>query len=305
MKSPRIIGVVLSKNSWGILAASITHALLNHVDKIYVLDHNSADETHNGLKYLKDIWRERLFVLNYGAYSFDQEEITNTIIHIANESSPEWIYVFDSDEFLVIDEKRSLRDVLREYGDEQISVIRYRLENYISLSDFDVNNLAHYEKLCYKSMPTRKYDFRLAYSDIYNGKATFFDYPFPSKIIFRAGCYRWIKTGAHRLIDVGGDAKEVNDSRIRCAHLAYPSKNMLINKAIHGENLVASGLPKSKGWQSQLLYQINREGRLDWFWQRHSISDLLKPVQEIPRHQIEDTVCVCTPANVKAFRRKI
>lgn len=50
---PRIIGLLKVKNEWPLLAVTLTHALRNHVDAVYVLDHGSTDGTAAGLAALQ------------------------------------------------------------------------------------------------------------------------------------------------------------------------------------------------------------------------------------------------------------
>jgi hypothetical protein len=223
MKKIKISGIVVSKNDWGILGVSISYALLNHVDNVYVVNHFSEDETLAGLKHLQLYWGDRLKIINYPDLTFDQETITNCAINIAYESSPDWIYVFDSDEFLLLDENISLHQIL-ENCDSGIRSIRYELENYISISDFNNCCLLDYLKLRYKSLPTiYNAGPQSKYEDMYHGRTTFFDYPFDSKIIFRATEESWIGMGCHSLVGLPPQGIEIKDNRIRCVHLPFPT----------------------------------------------------------------------------------
>jgi hypothetical protein len=105
----KIVGIVFAKNEWGLIVVSISHALINHVDEVYVVNHASTDQTFNGLNHLKKLWGERLHIITINNIGFFQEEATNTIIQISKKSNPDWIYVFDADEFLLADESTSLK----------------------------------------------------------------------------------------------------------------------------------------------------------------------------------------------------
>ena len=40
---PKVFGLIQAKNEWPPLALSISHALMHHVDEVYVLNHASLD----------------------------------------------------------------------------------------------------------------------------------------------------------------------------------------------------------------------------------------------------------------------
>jgi len=266
-----IIGIVVSKNDWGLLAMSVSHALINrHVDKVYVANHCSSDLTHPGLLFLKEHWKDRLEIINLPDMIFDQELITNGLISMARSESPRWIYVFDSDEFMVTKNNRPLTEILNNFGHD-VNTVRYELKNFISLSDFDLLNIDGYSNLIYESVPTQKYSESSAYRSMYDGSARFFDYPFPSKIIISGKKYNWLQVGAHNLSGASSNGDHVRCADMYCVHLTYAAKSVLQRKVMHGVDLMKMKSSFAFGWQTKLLTKLHSEGRLDWFWDRHSI----------------------------------
>jgi len=298
----KITGIVFAKNEWGLIAVSISHALLNHVDEVYVVDHNSTDQTHNGLKHLKHLWGERLHIITITDIGFFQEEATNTVIRLAKKSKPDWIYVFDADEFLLVDQSTSLHAILSNI-DKRHKAIRYALYNYISIRDFNDLSLDDYQKIIHKSVPNQTLKEAPVNSDykskkkqqnskttaelINDGEATFFDIPFPPKVITRFSDFLQLASGAHFAIDVSGDINGKIIKEIEAVHLVYPTKKRLQNKANHGEFLIRNNYSVNLGWQTQLVYKVQQEGRLDWFWEKHSISDKPTSVELLPAHIID------------------
>lgn len=276
MTFPKITGVVVSRDDWGLLAVSITHALMNHVDEVLVLDHRSTDETSNGLRYLQALWPGRIRTWRSNLDFFEQEAATNALAHLALSSRPDWIYVFDSDEFLLTAPDVSLKSILAGFRADQVG-LRYSVSNFVSPRSFDEHLLNSYRSLRARSVPSRSYDDSQAYDSLYRGTATFFDFPFVAKLIFRARELSRVTVGAHRVMYFGGQGVEQRDDRIRCAHLTLPSRAKLSRKAQQGESYVRMGMPKNFGWQAQLVYRLQQEGRLDWFWERHSVPDPLVP----------------------------
>lgn len=289
-----IHGVVVSKNDWGLLAVSINNALLNHVDVVHVLNHGSSDQTAHGLRILKELWRDRLNVYSASPdSSFKQSLLTNMIASFAEKMGADWIYVFDSDEFLLAKPEFSLRNELSRLG-KDIVAVRYALSNYISTFDFNKNDLNCYNELIYKSKPGDTYNPRSARDMIYGGQRTFFDIPFPQKVIFRAKSNLLVTDGAHRLLYMLRDKLVLNMPTMDCAHLTLISRDILARKSAQGRQLIERGFPPWHGWQSQLLHQLDLEGRLDWFWGRHSIrketSDSSNPEHTIDKRLVESLV---------------
>ena len=271
-KSMLIHGVVVTRNNWGVLALSITNALVNHVDVVHVLNHGSSDQTAHGLNILQEIWGERLKVYTAGSeIPYYQSLLTNMVISLAENDGADWIYVFDSDEFLLPSQNFSLKQELSKFSDNEVGA-RYSLTNYISTYNFDENILNCYKDLIYKSNPSEVALSPLeARSSVYAGQLTFFDVPFHSKIIFRANKNLQLYSGAHflKFLLNGQSIKDLISAD--CAHLSLISKNRLFGKSALGKSHVDMGFSPDKGWQNQLIHQLDTEGKLDWFWQRHSI----------------------------------
>ncbi len=266
-----IHGVVVCRDDWGTLALSICNALLNHVDVVHVLNHGSIDQTGQGLDVLRAFWRDRLIVYSADTdVPYKQSLLTNMIVAAAESKGADWIYVFDADEFMLSPARGAMRQELASLG-EDIICVRYQLKNYISTFNFNRMDASNYSRLIYKSLPNLPYDTDSAWRDMYLGKTSFFDYPFPSKLIFRAKRNLLVQGGSHRLAWMPRNTKSVDSVSVECAHLTYISRDTLDKKKILGESLISLGLPRSYGWQSQLIHKLHQEGRLDDFWQRHSI----------------------------------
>jgi hypothetical protein len=285
------------------LALSITNVLHNHADIVHVLNHGSSDQTAHGLKVLKEIWGERLKIYSTSPdLPFEQSLLTNMISSIAEDEGADWIYVFDSDEFLLSKRNFSLREELLKLSNEIVG-IRYSLNNYISTYDFDENNLNCYKKLIYRSKPNVEYDPLHAMELISRGELSFFDLPFPSKIIFRANKNLLVNTGAHRLQYTFDTQSIVNLIEAECAHLSLISKNMLARKSMLGKHWIDNGFPARIGWQNQLVHQLDVLGKLDWFWERHSIQPENSETAN-PDHIIDESLVECLNNSIEILKEK-
>lgn len=297
--SGKIVGIVQCKNEWGLIAVSISHALTHHVDEVYVLNDASSDQTENGLEHLQKMWSGRLHIINTISIGFYQEAMVNTITHIARSAGADWLYVFDADEFLLLEEGYSLRSILHDLP-ARVSVVKYRVENFISPVDFDENELSHYRRLMYRSIPAKRQDVELAAALIYRGESTFFDIPFPGKVIFRASDHVRLRAGAHRVICYAEGLETVSDSRIRAAHFPLLTRKRLGNKARSGESHVKAGRGPRHGWQNQLIYRLEREGKLDWFWEQHAI--LKEESSSAPKHVADNDFIIAIAPTLNYLR---
>ena len=283
-----IHGIVLTRNDWGPLTVAICHAF-NHVDIIHALNHGSDDQTAHGLAVLKAMWGDRLKVYSASPQvPFDQSLLTNIVLAEAEAQGADWIYVFDSDEFLLTRPGKSLRETLAD-ADSQVVALRYVLHNYISPAEFDKLNLDHYLRLRYKSRPTVAFDPHQTWDAIDAGTSSFFEIPFPTKIFFRANSGLMVSVGAHglRWTFEGQTVAVCRD--LEAAHLPLISRDTLKRKSAQGAAHIKMGWPRDRGWQSQMIHQFEQQGRLDWFWAQHSISDEMGDTRN-PSHMLDESL---------------
>lgn len=282
-----IHGIVLTRNDWGGLAVAISHAF-KHVDVIHALNHGSDDQTADGLATLQAMWGDRLKVYTASPeVPFDQSLLTNIVVAQAEVQGANWIYVFDSDEFLLARPGKPLRETLTGV-DSHVVALRYAVHNYISPASFDKLNLDHYLRLRYKSKPAAC-DPHQAWDTIDAGTTSFFDVPFPSKIFFRANSGLMVTAGTHALRWIFDGQTETVSHDLKCVHLPLISRDTLKQKSAQGAALIQLGWPRILGWQSQLIHQFDKQGRLDSFWAQHSISDEPGDARN-PRHEIDESL---------------
>ena len=271
---PKVVGLMQAKNEWPLLALSISHALMYHVDEVYVLNHASADGSFEGLQRLQELWKGRIHVMNFHDEHYWQEASTNVLIVVTQSASPDWIYVFDSDEFLLTPGNRPLKEILDDV-DPKYAAVCYEVQNWISTENFDETHLDHFRMLRYRSVPNLfLYMREEIYADeILNGNLNFYDVPFPSKVIFRNDTASWLAAGAHALksptgvltLDIGAD-------ELRVAHFPLLTGKRLELKARQGRLVIQDRFPAYHGWQNQMIYRFSQDDKLDQFWESHTIT---------------------------------
>ena len=275
--SSGVLGLVMARDEWPLLGVSVTHALVTHVDHVLVLDHASEDGTAAGLEALGRRFPGRLTVLRSPDGAYHQEAATSLLLEVAHASRYDWVHVFDADELLLSPPDRSMADVLADV-DPDVDVVRYDIQNWVAPSDFDDTDLASYARLRHRSVPEPSLATARYPSDVQgpveDGLLSFFDLPFPSKVIIRGDRVRWLSAGAHlvRWPEVVRETR-LAPGALRCAHLPFLSQRRLALKVAQGRALEASGLPPEHGWQNRMLHRMAEAGTLADFWQRHSVPE--------------------------------
>lgn len=270
---PKVFGLIQAKDEWPLLALSISHALMHHVDEVYVLNHASEDRSSEGLQHLQELWKDRIHIFNWYDDQYRQEVFTNALIMISQTSSPDWLYVFDADEFLITKEFRSLKSIVSDV-DQEYSAIRYEVQNWISTEEFDETDLNHYRMLQYRSVANSFIQMHptVYVDEILNGNLNFFDVPFGSKVIFRNDGALWLGAGAHSIRrPLRSHTLAVSSDELRVAHFPLLSRRKLGRKVNHGQRLIQDGFPSTHGWQSQMIYKFSQKNELDEFWRSHTI----------------------------------
>ena len=273
-RSRLILGILLARNEWPLLGMCITHALTNHVDELLVIDHSSTDETELGVTYLQAKWGSRLQLMRLDKGPLHHQALNLVILEVLETKRYSWIYHVDADEFLILPEKNSLKELLIELPLD-VEVVRYQLFNFIAPQDFREDDFEQYKELTSRAVidDTVNQNFEEMISRITNFQASFFDIPFPSKVIYRATVDSWPIAGCHALVE-STEAKEyaLGEEAIFAAHLPFLTRERLIRRADHGKELREAGYSRDFAWQSQIVDEMRSLGQLEKFWNSHSIS---------------------------------
>ncbi len=276
MKSlPKVVGIVEARNEWPLLSLSISHALMYHLDEVYVLNHMSTDGTIDGIEKLKGLWRGRIHLFNYYDDHDWQEAATSIFMEMVQPARPDWIYIFDADEFMLTQSQQSLKEILGGV-DQEYAAVLYNVQNWVSIDNFQEIRLNHYKRLLYRSVPNLPIttDPETIIDEIKNGKLNYFDVPFQSKVVFRNHPECWVAAGTHFLKNPADvPTLELESDLLTVAHFPLLSKKRLQKRGLRAQQKIKDGYPPGHGWQSHLVYWFLQNGLSEQFWQAHSISD--------------------------------
>ena len=238
----KIHGVVVARNEWPLLGLSISHALFYHVDKVFVIDHSSTDDTRNGLAELQKVWPDRIEVFRYEDTLFDQEALTNILLHISNQESPDWNIIFDADEFLVSPTKKNLKEHLSSLGDKWNS-IAVQLENYIVPLGFVDTRLDDYKLIDhYVTSVNHVGDRDEFHEQVKRNEKLLHEFRVPSKVLVKNNSGDFVDAGQHQLKYGDGKFWELWDTTVAATnmedwlicHLPYTSlKRFKARKDVH------------------------------------------------------------------------
>lgn len=290
--SQRILGYVMARDAWPVIGLSIAHAISLGLENIVVVNHRSTDDTLSGLEKLKRIWPDRLTLINLDVDRFPQQLVTNVVMKLIGASAYDWVYVFDSDEFMLRVADESMSDTLQNIPSD-VDVIRYELRQWIAprdMNDLDISQYTRFTKRAIARDHTIKSG-EILYEKLTSGEVNYFDIPFPSKVIVRGKHAHRLMAGAHGLAGADEVIEQAIPTNVMvCGHIPIRSKRQLGYKAKHGQRLIDEGLPREHGWQNQAIHAIARDGYLDEYWINHSIPKTPAPSStgRQPRY-VEDT----------------
>ena len=271
---PRVLGVLIARNEWPLLGISITHALVNHVDELIVVDHSSTDETQAGLAALKNRWGDKIQVLHLCEGTFHHEETNLMLKTMYEDRDFDWVYPIDADEFLITPNNLSLKQLLAQVpGDHK--VVRYELHNFVAPSDFVENDFNRYSELNKKAVviPDLRLTHESIFESVFSEDLNFFDVPFDSKVIFRLPQDSWTVGGSHLMLGVDRESEfKFSAEETFVAHLPFLSRDRLMLRVAQGQDLAKSDYSRDHGWQSQVVNQMFIQGRLDEYWKRNSLA---------------------------------
>ncbi len=270
-----IHGITQARDEWPLLGLAVSHALVHHVDRVHVVLDGADRASAAGLRVLQETWGDRLRVLTRGGDNFVQAATTNMAIELAEPEADDWVYVFDADEFLLASEPSGLREILGAC-DPAIGAIRYQVLNWPSLRNFDVSHPEDFLRLRWRSCPSSLVTLPpdLMRDEIRAGNLSFFDVPFPSKVIMRAPGSSWLDAGAHSVSDVEPLREvAVDPTHLVTAHVPLLDRARLTRRVAHGRRHITGGFPRGHGWQNQLVAELDDWGELDDFWAAHTIDE--------------------------------
>ena len=229
------------KNEWPLAAVSIAYALINHVDKMYVVDNGSRDGTWQGLKILQEIFPDRLVVFYYESEYYDQKAISHALGHMGSyqEDQAHWALSLDADEFLIKNFPETLKEYLEKASSSWHSV-ELEVFNYIPPQGFQDCDLDSYAMI---EFTVRSYSQFISAEEFKTqaraGKLYFQQYKTGGKVAFKMELHKRLGHAAHQ-IDYGDAIRyQIHDSRtatltqrdlLYLAHLPYTSLKRLGNR---------------------------------------------------------------------------
>jgi len=270
----KVLGLMMARNESHLISVSISHALNNFCDQIIVLAHDSTPAFKDEVLQLSCVWPNKIVFLNLNRKVYQQKKLMRILCFIAAKLDFDWIYPVDADEFGLSSDPSHFREYLNNL-DSGVTAVRYEIENWISERNFKCENFNSFLQINQRSIPAinLNLDAITMRTEIVNGNFNYFDFAFDSKVIFRNRSSYVLDSGAHRIDSLPADQEHQFPKDVfKVAHLPLLSRERLNLRAEQGKKLIQEGFLPWHGWQSQMVYDIDKAGKLDDFWIRHSAS---------------------------------
>jgi glycosyltransferase involved in cell wall biosynthesis len=232
---------MVTKNEWPLPALSITHALVNYAEKIYVLDNGSTDGTWQGLQLLQTLFPGRIVPFRYISETFDQQAVTQALYcqdpEVNNRDENRWYVTLDSDEFLIDMKKTSLAFLAAGASDYEAVVLE--VKNFIPLATFDDETLDSYADIEFRATRGDYGNHRVLVEAVREGRKLLQHRNPDEKIFFRGRASITVGIASHLLIYGDGIPWKKWDSKIAfgaekhgyyIAHLPYTSQSRFMER---------------------------------------------------------------------------
>ena len=232
----KIAAVMAAKNEWPLLAASVSHALLNYADHIYLFDHSSTDNSKAGIAELIKVFPGRISFFESDHHPFDQESVFNILFSRACQDGYDWVHLLDADEFLIIEPGKNLATIL-DTVDSQWSGLALRVENYIIHSDNELGLIEELEAANFRAHSNTELGepIETFLESVQQGRRIPQEKLTSSKMLVRTNPNIFVSHGGHQLKYGDGIDWVQFDSRVAgadplnlfVAHLPYTSMDRL------------------------------------------------------------------------------
>ena len=265
----KILGYVITRNAWPMVGLAVLNALQKGVSHVIIVDHSSDSQTHRWLRTLQHSRPNEISLHRTNTTRLLQRATYLSVLRRFPTSTFDWVYTFDSDEFIYLDNNLKLTDVLNDVP-PNIDAIRYEIVNYVTPFNFDVTNVQDFLRIDQRSVidPNVVYESEIVKADLVAGAANFFDIPFPPKVITRESVFHNLQTGGHSAVG----AAELNvGTELFAMHVPFSSKSNLVARATQGGQVSEHRAAAGESWQQRALYEIQQKGDLDGFWLSHTI----------------------------------
>ncbi|MFM8890605.1 MAG: hypothetical protein ACKOTB_03100, partial [Planctomycetia bacterium] len=179
----RILGVGTVDEGSTLFELCITHALLQHLDQVLVLDHSGDRFVAAGLVRLAASWADRLTVVREPR----QPRPTDMLREHADLAAADWIYRFAADEFGLVGSGSSLRQLLADVPATHAAV-RCHVDHWVSMHDFDAADPARILELRFRAEANLFVgdEAGVLADEVAGGTVNAFDMPPPPRLFLRA-----------------------------------------------------------------------------------------------------------------------
>jgi hypothetical protein len=257
----KLAGLVVFRNAADLIGLVALHHLRDVVDHVYALDNGSSDCGPAKLRWLSRATGR--LSLSHDAAIRPKREYLNALARQAHRDGFDAIVPFDSDELW-----NATREQLRDAFNTRYNVVRCPVVNFIqrrSVHRATTWSWRHAVRRCdvVDASPM---------TDVINGRISFMEWPFPSKVAFRSHPAAEVHPGQHG-VEIP-DRAENAEHAIGILHVPMRAKSELFKRASDYEPRRATlRTGPSDAWQGRHWAERVRNGQADDEWQALSYSE--------------------------------
>lgn len=255
----RVHGVLLVRDGVTTVRATVLHHLSFGCERIHVCDNGSTDGTSEVLARLA---RRTPITVERDTGGFDQAERRAALARGAARAGADWVLVFDADEFWTA--RTSLREALERAGDAH--ALRVPITDFAQRRE--VERRSHRAPLTieYRAAETvHPYDGEAL---VTAGEISFLEVGRVPRLLFRATEDVSVSAGVNTSSNTGPIA---DADGLEILHAGIQAREVLLQKAEHGERVDASGFVGNESWEHRRWAEIARRGDLDGEWPALSV----------------------------------
>ena len=259
----KVFGVTLVRSEADIIALTLRYHLQLGLDRIFVLDNASSDETDKILERLARADDRIRWTRHEG--EFQQAELTTGLAQEAFRAGADWIVPFDADEFWYAP-GRAFREVL---ASSKAGALRAQVIHYIQTRE----QLQRSPKALLTM--TRRASWTIGPPDgrglVETQKIGYVEAMYLPKWISRATADLEIGAGNHVVDNLV--AKAETTAELVCLHAPIRSRATLVQKAAQSRRLEAARRPTADGWHTHRVRRLLEEDSIDAEWAANSYKD--------------------------------
>jgi glycosyltransferase involved in cell wall biosynthesis len=263
-RAMNVAGLMLVRDEADILAVNLNHHL-RVVDRLFVIDNGSSDETPEILRRFAHRFPQLSWTTNDGPYL--QSKLLTQLAHEARAAGAEWVVSIDADEFWRSNCNRAFTEILG-HTPPDVGAYRVPVINFVQARWVERQQRRTLLTMTRRS-PSPVGPPESAAGLVANRHTSYVEAAYAPKLIARTTADLSIGLGNHSAEGLAGEALLTED--IVCLHAPLRSRDNLLRRAATGDRVENDDFGEGTAWQPRRWAQLTTD-ELDAEWRANSYS---------------------------------